>query len=129
MVTIAQKLRKNPSVAEVRFWTLIESLRLGGYHFRKQVPLGPFIVDFACHHAKLVVEIDGDSHYTDEGLDKDRKRDAALAEHGFTVLRFSNLDVLDNPDGVYETLMAVLGQRPPSLPSPRGGGLRRGLLL
>ena len=82
MVTIAQKLRKNPSVAEMRFWTLIESFRLGGYHFRKQVPLGPYVVDFACHQIKLVVEIDGDSHYTDEGLEKVRKRSAALEEHG-----------------------------------------------
>lgn len=122
MVTIAQKLRKNPTPAEVRFWKLIEPLRLGGYHFRKQVPLGPYVVDFACHRAKLVVEIDGDSHYTAEGMAKDRLRDADLAQHGFVVLRFANLEVMDNPDGVYNRLTAVLDQSAPSVPSPRGGG-------
>jgi very-short-patch-repair endonuclease len=111
MPTRAQSLRKNPTAAEVRFWRLIGPLRLGGYHFRKQVPLGAFVVDFACHQAKLVVEIDGDSHYTDEALIKDRQRDTALAKHGFAVLRFTNLDVMTNPQGVYEALTAALAAR------------------
>lgn len=122
MATVAQKLRKNPTPAEVRFWTLIEPLRLGGYHFCKQVPLGPYIVDFACHRPKIVVEIDGDSHFTAAGIAQDQLRDAELERHGFVVLRFTNLDVMDNPGGVYETLTSLLGESPPSLPSPRGGG-------
>jgi very-short-patch-repair endonuclease len=67
-------LRKNPTPAEIRFWQLIGPRRERGYHFHKQVPLGAFVVDFACHHAKVVVEVDGDTHYTDEALRKDRAR-------------------------------------------------------
>jgi very-short-patch-repair endonuclease len=100
----------------VRFWKLIEPFRADGYHFRKQVPLGPFVVDFACHRPKLVIEIDGDTHYTDEALAKDRARDASLARHGFTVLRFTNDDVMTNPEGVYLVLASALTEGP--LPSP-----------
>ena len=134
MPTRAQSLRKNPTPAEVRFWKLIGPLRVRGFHFRKQVPLGSFVVDFACHQAKVVVEIDGDTHYTDGAIRKDRARDAALARHGYKVLRFSNADVMHNPEGVYDTLVAAMGERTPSLaslrpqgsratlPSPQGGG-------
>jgi len=119
MLTRAQRLRKDPTPVEVRFWRLIEPLRLGGYHFRKQVPLGPFIVDFACHAAKLVVEIDGDTHFSDEAMTKDRQRDAALAAHGFVVLRFTNHEVMTNAEGVYVTLTSALAERHPlpTLPS------------
>jgi very-short-patch-repair endonuclease len=113
MPSNAQRLRKNPTPAEVRFWRLIAPLRLRGYHFRKQVPLGRFIVDFACHHAKVVVEVDGDTHYTGEAMQKDRERDAALARHGYKVLRFTNLEVMSNPEGVYDTLALELEKSPP----------------
>jgi very-short-patch-repair endonuclease len=122
MPTLAQRLRKNPTPAEVRFWRLIDPLRRSGHHFRKQVAVGRYIVDFACHRDHLVVEIDGDTHYTDEDLAKDRVRDAYLASRGFAVLRFTNLDVMTNPEGVYMTLAAALVEGTPSLPSPQGGG-------
>lgn len=118
MPTRAQRLRKNPTPAEIRFWQLLGPLRKRGYHFRKQVPLGAFVVDFACHQAKVVVEVDSDTHYTDEAVRKDRARDAVLARHGFKVLRFSNLDVMSNPEGVYDTLVSALGE-PPSLAALR----------
>ena len=113
MPTRAQSLRKNPTPAEVRFWNLIGPLRTHGYHFRKQVPLGAFVVDFACHHAKVVIEIDGDTHYRDKAIQKDRERDAALSRHGYKVLRFTNDDVMSNPEGVYDTLVCVLAERTP----------------
>ena len=122
MPTLAQRLRKNPTPAEVRFWRLIDPLRSSGHHFRKQVAIGPYIADFVCHQDHVVVEIDGDTHYTDEGLAKDRVRDAYLASRGFVVLRFTNLDVMTNPEGVYMTLTAALTEGTPSLPSPQGGG-------
>ena len=113
MPSPAQRLRKNPTPAEIRFWKLIGPLRLAGHHFRKQVPLGPFIVDFACHHPRIVVEIDGDTHFSDTGLVKDRARDAALAEHGFLVLRFTNHEVMTNGEGVYIALAKALAERAP----------------
>jgi very-short-patch-repair endonuclease len=111
MPTRAQRLRKDPTPAEIGFWKLIAPLRLGGYHFRKQVPLGPFVVDFACHQAELVVEIDGDTHFSGAATTKDRQRDAALAAHGFVVLRFTNVEVMSNADGVYAVLTAALKER------------------
>lgn len=117
MVTRAQRLRKTPTVAEVRFWRLIAPLRFGGYHFRKQVPLGSYVVDFACHQAKLVVEVDGDTHYVGAAPDKDAIRNRSLAEHGYLTLRFTNNDVMTNPEGVYFTLVSALAERYP-LPGP-----------
>jgi len=122
MPTRAQRLRKNPTPAEVRFWRLIEPLRRQGHHFRKQVAIGPYVADFACHHAKFVIEIDGDTHFSDAALRRDRECGAYLNARGFTVLRFTNLDVMSNADGVYEALASALAQTTPTLPSPQGGG-------
>jgi very-short-patch-repair endonuclease len=108
MVSVAQRLRKNPTPAEVRFWRLMEPLRLGGVHFRKQVRMGPFVVDFACHAARLVIEIDGDSHFSEAGLARDRVRDAALAARGYRVLRFTNSEVMGHGEGVFEVVRAAL---------------------
>ena len=112
MPTIAQRLRKNPTPAEIRFWRLIEPLRTGAYHFRKQVALGPYVVDFACHHAELIVEIDGDTHFSDAGLQKDIERDGYLRARGYRIVRFTNLDVMTNPEGVYTTVLAALAKEP-----------------
>ena len=122
MPTLAQKLRKNPTPAEIRFWQLIEPLRRQGHHFRKQVSLARYVVDFACHGSRVVVEVDGDTHYSDEGVLKDRERDGYLSARGYRVLRFTNLDVMKNAEGVYLTLEEVLEGRTPALPSPQGGG-------
>ena len=62
MVSIAQRLRRNPTGPEVRFWAIIHPIR-SRWHFRKQVPMGRYVVDFACHAAKLVVQIDGETHF------------------------------------------------------------------
>jgi very-short-patch-repair endonuclease len=91
MPTFAQQLRKNPTPAEVRFWWLIHPFR-SELHFRKQVRMGPYIVDFASHQARLVIEIDGDTHYVGDGPERDARRDAALAARGYRVLRFTNDD-------------------------------------
>jgi len=74
---------------------------LSRFKFRRQYGIGPFIVDFCCPEAKLVVEIDGDSHYLDEGIKKnDRDRQKYIEDLGFTVLRFTNDEISKNIDGV-----------------------------
>ncbi|WP_127752471.1 endonuclease domain-containing protein [Devosia sp. 1566] len=108
MPTRAQRLRKNPTAAEIRLWRLIAPLRLGSYHFRKQAPIGPYIADFACHHAKLIIEIDGESHFLGAGPQRDAARTSFRQAEGYRVLRFTNLDVHDNPDGVYASVLAAL---------------------
>lgn len=112
MPTQAQRLRKNPTPAEIRLWRLIEPLRTGSYHFRKQVAIGPYIVDFACHHAKLVIEVDGDTHFTGDAISADERRDAFLAGRGYRVLHFTNDDVMRNGEGVYTTISNTLAAEP-----------------
>ncbi len=112
MPSLAQRLRKNPSTAEVRLWRLIEPLRTGQYHFRKQAPIGRYVADFACHRAKLVIEVDGDTHFVGMGPQRDDARTAFLTGEGYTILRFTNLDVLTNPDGVYASILAALATEP-----------------
>ena len=126
---LRRKLRREPSAVERRFWRLIHPLRVNGWHFRKQVELGPYYVDFACLHACLVIEIDGFSHDNPTARLNDETRDHYLTGRGFHVLRISNADVLKRPEGVYTAVVSALEGRtgnqraaPPPQPSPQGGG-------
>jgi len=110
----AKSLRADSTPAERRLWRMLEPFRTGGYHLRKQVPIGPYYADIACHHAHLVIEVDGDSHFDDRGLRHDAARDAFLARQGYTVLRFTNFEVLRNPDGVFDVVAAYLAGQPKS---------------
>ena len=103
-----RKLRSNSTQAERRLWRLLFPLRAGGFHFRKQAPIGPYVADFACHHAKLVIEVDGDTHGTVAGLSHDGRRGAFLRAEGYKVLRFSNRDVTGNSEGVLTVIMQSL---------------------
>ena len=105
----ARALRKNQTIAEKRLWQHLRSLRAQGFHFRRQAPIDGFIVDFACFSHRLIIEVDGIQHDTDEGRRKDSARDAHLAWQGFTLLRFRNGDVAQNVDGVIAAVLASLG--------------------
>jgi len=101
--------------AEIALWTRLRRKQLYNLQFYRQKPLANFIVDFYCPSARLVIEIDGGQHYTDEGVLSDSLRDAELSTMGLCVLRFSNLDVLGNLDGVIAEIVryleAELGER------------------
>ena len=99
--SLPRKLRQQPTPAEIRFWRLIYPIRQEGWHFRKQAPIGRYVVDFACHAAKLVIEIDGDSHFMQDGLARDVVRTAFLVGEGFRVLRFTNSEVMEDDEAVY----------------------------
>jgi very-short-patch-repair endonuclease len=125
----ARRLRNDPTPAERRFWELLVPWRDAGWHFRRQAPIGPYVVDLCCKRAKLVVEIDGDSHYSDEGIAHDARRSAYLRRLGFRVLRFTNSDVLEADDGVFDILRQNLGEPDSSPPPTRGrpgGGIQYG---
>ena len=108
--------------AERVVWYGVRAHRLNGASFRRQAPIGPFIVDFVCHDARVIVEIDGGQHFEDAHEKRDAQRDAFLAGKGYRVLRFSNHDVMSNRGGVLEAIAnAVLGASP-SPPSPASGG-------
>jgi len=76
------------------------------FQFRRQIPIGPYIVDFACHKAGLIIEIDGGQHRSDNPTE--RARQNFLEQQGYRVLRFWNTDVLSNPEGIHETLQSAL---------------------
>jgi very-short-patch-repair endonuclease len=111
------------SDAERRLLYRLRAHRFAGYKFKRQIPIGPYVVDFACLSRKLAIELDGGQHAM---RTKDRARDAWLKSQGFKVLRFWNNDVLNNTEGVLEMLWTVLDQTPSpgalrAPPSPRRG--------
>lgn len=108
-VVFARGLRREQTAAERRFWVVLEPWRANGWHIRRQAPIGPFVVDFVCKRAKLVFEIDGDSHYSEAGIAGDERRTGYLMGLGYRVVRFSNVDVLESAEGVFEVLSGVLG--------------------
>ena len=115
----ARELRKNSTDAERILWSELRDHRLNGAGFRRQVPIKNYIVDFACHAAKLVVELDGGQHFTDQAEVADAARSAVIEARGFLVLRFSNHDVMTNRVGVLETIATALAERAPTLTLPR----------
>ena len=127
-IELARKLRRNSSPPEQAMWRILHTFRHQGYHFRRQVEIGSYYVDFACHHPALVIEVDGGTHTSNPQLSNDGVRDDYLAGRGYRVLRFWNNDVMGNPDGVYVMIAAELdaspGSRlpPPPTPPRNGGG-------
>lgn len=105
---IARKLRKNQTPQEEKLWQLLRNQQLQGLKFRRQYPIGEFIVDFVCKEIKLVIEIDGGQHNLVENIELDTKRSNFLLSKGYRVLRFWNNDIDNNLDGVYETILGNL---------------------
>ncbi len=104
----ARRLRRQPTEAETALWNALRRLPLDGSHFRRQVPIGAFVADFACHTARLVVEIDGGQHTEQADADYDARRTAWLQRAGYRVLRFQNADVFLRIDDVLETIRAAV---------------------
>jgi very-short-patch-repair endonuclease len=100
-------------VSERRLWEGLRRKQIGGFRFRRQVILGGFIADFASYDARLVIEVDGATHSTDQEVAYDVARSGALAAVGFAILRFTNEDVYRNLDGVLETIRMKLIQLRP----------------
>lgn len=97
----ARVLRHDRTTAEQQMWNMLRDLKPYGARFRRETPIGPYIADFAWLSARVIVEVDGDSHETSRGKAHDEKRDAFLREQGFEVLRFDNGQVIDGPDYVF----------------------------
>jgi very-short-patch-repair endonuclease len=117
----ARSLRTNSTDAERIIWSALRAHRMNGVSFRRQAPIGPYVVDFVCHAAKLVIEIDGGQHFDTKHERRDARRDAYLAAKGFRVLRFNNYDVMSNRQGVLATVARAIEPTPsPPLPRKRG---------
>ncbi len=93
--------------AEAKLWSRLRGKQIG-YYFRRETPIGRYIVDFLCWKQRLVVEVDGSQHYTEKGKEYDRRRYHFLRQQGFRVLRFSSSEVLQNTDGVLNTILEYL---------------------
>jgi primosomal protein N' (replication factor Y) len=113
---LARKLRTEPTKAESRLWYLLRRKQLQGWHFRRQHPISPHVVDFACLAARLVVEADGGQH---DPSGPDCARDSLITSRGWRILRFWNEEVLQSPESVIKRILAALA---PSLPSPAARG-------
>ena len=102
----ARRLRREMTPVEGILWSRIKTLRRShGLHFRRQAPVGPFVVDFACLSRRLVVEVDGASHDGEVAAARDGERDAFLRGEGFTVLRISSADVVRDAEILIDTII------------------------
>ena len=114
-------LRQNMTDAEQRLWKHLRAHRMDGQKFRRQQPIGPYIVDFVHFGTRLIVEADGGQHADSP---HDEARDAWLRSQGFTVLRFWNNDILQRTDAVLESIWIALQADHPSPPTPLPQGER-----
>jgi len=108
----ARRLRREMTDAERKLWYAVRAQRLYGMTFRRQVPIGRFIVDFFCPAHRLIIELDGGQHGADEALGYDTQRSAWLAANGYRVLRFWNRELLTNIDGVLTAILEATGHYP-----------------
>ena len=120
----ARELRRDATDAEQLMWKLLRNRQLDGWKFRRQHPVGKYILDFYCHEAKLGIELDGGQHAEPDQAKYDVERTRSLEAEGFRVLRFWNNEVLKNTNAVLQEIWNVLtGSLSPS-PSPSGRGER-----
>jgi very-short-patch-repair endonuclease len=122
----AKSLRRTMTRAETLLWRYLKAHHIDGLGFRRQVPMRGYVADFACHVAKLIVELDGESHDFQSRQRQDNVRDAWFRSQGYVVLRFNNDDVMKNLTGVVEAIRDTASSRvrgtPPSLSLPHKGG-------
>lgn len=119
--TFARQMRNAPTSPEQMLWRQLRNSRMEGFKFRRQTVIAPYICDFFCPAKALVVELDGDTHDPHE----DARRDAALAQQGFTILRFTNVEVAENLDGVLEAILLKVRALPPRFTHPPTPSLER----
>lgn len=114
-VKLARSLRKRTTDQERMVWARLKGLKALGFHFRRQHPIGRYVVDFVCLSSMLVVEIDGSQHYSESGKRADDERDRTLGGMGFRIMRFTNADVNVAPDQVVEAIGEELKRLKPAV--------------
>jgi very-short-patch-repair endonuclease len=127
-ISFRRGLRRESSDAEQRVWRMLRARKLDGVKFRRQHPIGRYVLDFYCPAARLAIEIDGGSHYEPRGIRRDLERTAFLKSIGIRVIRFTNLEALGECDGLLEAVwdeVRAAGISPPHpdpLPPRAAGG-------
>ena len=108
----AKKLRANTTRHERILWRALKELPIEGTHFRRQAPIGPYVVDFFCPSKKLIIELDGGHHNDDAVAERDSERQAWLEQQGYKIIRFWNSDVAGDLNAVMENIyMELFGSR------------------
>ena len=115
---MARALRRRSTDAERKLWAQIRDRQLDGLKFKRQAPIGRYVADFVCPEHHLIVEVDGEQHGFDANVRRDGERTAQLEAMGYVVLRFWNLDVLQNMDGVLTDILHQLHRLEPLLSNP-----------
>ncbi len=105
---LRKDLRRQPPKPESIIWNRLRNRQLNGYKFRRQVGVGRYVVDFYCPQVKLVIEIDGQSHYVGDAPMQDKVRQEEIEALGIKILRFTNREVMDNTEGVLEEIVRHL---------------------
>ncbi|MFY8144364.1 endonuclease domain-containing protein [Caulobacter sp. BE264] len=122
----AQRFRRELTLPEGLLWRELKGRKLAGLHFRRQHPVGPYILDFYCEELRLAFEVDGEAHCFDDRPRRDAERDAWLEDRGISTLRIPARDILASPKSAIERILEIVSARPlrPSGPPPphRGGG-------
>jgi very-short-patch-repair endonuclease len=109
---LARVNRKNPTKAERKMWNeVLRNKQFNGFKFHRQKPLNRYIADFYCPELMLVIEVDGDSHYEEDAKEYDLERTINLEQSKIKVIRYNNLDVLSNIEGVWESLSEEIEKR------------------
>jgi very-short-patch-repair endonuclease len=109
---LARKLRREMTDTERILWSALRGRRLGGFRFRRQHPIGPYVVDVVCLEKRFIVEIDGAHHNEPAQMAHDRRRTRWLEDVGYIVFRATNTEVFDNLDGMAETIFLKIEGRP-----------------
>jgi len=104
----ARRMRREPTPAEESLWQVLRNRRLAGFKFRRQHQFGDYIADFYCRSAQLVIECDGSAHSGNEAWHHDQERDAYMVNQGVRVLRFTNVQVLNDIEAVLSEIAAFL---------------------
>lgn len=110
-------LRKRLTPAEASLWILLKNRQAFGLKFHRQTSIKNYIVDFYCPEIRMIIELDGEPHFTQEQADKDQKRDKELTELGYKVFRYENLVVFDHPDFIFDDIKSLI-QPPPAKADP-----------
>jgi very-short-patch-repair endonuclease len=118
LIQFARELRRQSTDAERRIWSYLRAAKLCGYKIRRQHPIPPYIADFYCYEAKIVVELDGNQHGDPEAVIYDKIRTDFFARQGIQVIRFSDPDALKNSGAVAETILHEVERRLGKRPSP-----------
>ncbi len=104
----AKQLRVDSTPAEKRLWEQLRNRQLAKQKFRRQVPIGPYVVDFMCHERNLIIEIDGWTHSTEAEVSNDKRRTAYLGFQGYKVIRFQNIEIKEGMDEVLTLISEAL---------------------